>query len=607
MACSTSSPFNMRHLLYLVLFLVCLPLFSQNAELANSFFRKGEYEKAILLYEPLLESNPIRQDYFKSLLTCYQQLEQYENAESLLSQQLQNFPNQIALYVEMGYNKQLQGKSEEAQQLYVKSMGFIENNPSYAFVIGRAFRQNHLLDEALATYHRAKELNPQLNTEISEAQIYGEKGDIDKMFELYLDLVDKNENYYTTVQRFIASFITNDRQDPNNVLLRKQLLKRAQAEPKNAWNILLSWLFMQQGDFDKALVQEKSLFRRNPGNLERIEEIGQLSYDYGDLQTSKEAFEFILEKSDEMQLDQDIRLKANIYLLKIETEGIETAEDRERLNQKFQSLLEDFGVNQQSLVLQVAYSEFLTYTYDRPEQAIQVLRNALTLPITKPEEGMLEMSIADIHVFSGEFNQALILYSKIQYDFKNSPLAQEARFKVAQTSYFKGDFTWAQNQLKVLKSSTSQLIANDAMRLSLKISNNLEKDSVNQGLKLFAKAELLEFQQKYQQALDTVGLVLENFKGREIEDDAMLKRAQLLIRIDDFNGAEKSLLSLISAYPESLLMDECLYSLAELYNRNLGESDKAKKMYERIIFDYPSSIYLIEARKAFRNLRGDEL
>jgi tetratricopeptide (TPR) repeat protein len=597
----------MRHLLFLILFLVCAPVFSQNAELANSFFRKGEYEKAILLYEPLLESNPIRQDYFKSLLTCYQQMEQYENAERLLSQQLQNFPRQIYLYVEMGYNHQLQGNREKAHELYEKSMGFIEENPSYAFVIGRAFRQNHLLDEALATYERAKELNPQLNTEISEAQIYGEKGDIDKMFSLYLDLVDKNENYYTTAQRFIASFITNDKQDPNNVLLRKQLLKRAQAEPKNAWNILLSWLFMQQGDFDKALVQEKSLYRRNPGNLERIEEIGRLAYDFGELPTSKAAYEFILSTDDQVQLDPEVRLRANIYLLKIENEGVETAEDREALNGKYQSLLDQFGINQQSLVLQVAYSEFLTYTYDRPGQAIEVLRNALTLPTTGPEEGMLEMTIADIHVFSGEFNQALILYSKIQYDFKNSPLAQEARFKVARTSYFKGDFNWAQNQLKVLKSSTSQLIANDAMRLSLKISNNQEKDSINEGLRLFAKTELLEFQKKYGQALDTVSLVLERFKGREIEDDAMLKQAQLLTRLGDFNGAETSLLGLMSAYPESLLMDECLYSLAEIYRLHLKETDKAKEMYERIIFEYPSSIYLVESRKAFRTLRGDEL
>jgi tetratricopeptide (TPR) repeat protein len=592
-----------------ILFLILLssPLFAQNAELANSFFRKGEYEKAIMLYEPLLESNPIRQDYFKSLLTCYQQLEKYEEADRLLNQQLENFPNQIYLYVELGYNRQLQGKPEEAEAYYEKSMQFIEQNPSYAFVIGRTFRQNHLLDYALRTYKRGKELNPNLNTEISEAQIYGERGDIDKMFTLYLDLVDKNENYYSTAQRFMGSFVSNDKSDPNNIMLRRQLLKRAQAEPKNSWNILLSWLFMQQGDFDKALVQEKSLYRRNPGNAERIEEIGRLAYDYDDLETSKQAFEFIRSLEQENGLDPDTSLRADIYLLKIENEWIESDDDRERLNAKYLELLGQYGRNLQSLVLQVAYAEFLTYSYDAPDQAIEILRSALELNPPKPERGMLEITIADIQVFSGEFNQALVMYSKIQYDFKNSPLAQEARFKVARTSYFKGDFTWAQNQLKVLKSSTSQLIANDAMKLSLKISNNFDKDSLNEGLRLFAKTELLEFQRKYETALDTLSLVLDQHKGRAIEDDALLKQGALLTRLGDYRGAENSLLNLLSTYPESLLIDECLFSLGELYEDHLGEIEKAKEMYERIIFEYPSSIYLVEARKAFRRLRGDDL
>lgn len=597
----------MAFLRIFLLILISTPMLAQNAELANSFFRKGEYEKAIMLYEPLLESNPIRQDYFKSLLTCYQQLEKYEEADQLLNRQLENFQNQIYLYVELGYNRQLQGKPEEAKVYYEKSMEFIEENPSYAFVIGRTFRQNHLLDYALRTYKRAKELNPNLNTEISEAQIYGERGDIDKMFALYLDLVDKNDNYYSTAQRFMGSFVSNDKNDANNIMLRRQLLKRAQAEPKNSWNILLSWLFMQQGDFDKALIQEKSLYRRNPGNAERIEEIGRLAYEYDDLETSKQAFEFIRSLEDQNGLDPDALLRADIYLLQIENKWITSDEDRERLNAKYLELIAQYGRNLESLVLQVAYAEFLTYSFDAPDQAIEILRNALKFKPPKPERGMLDMTIADIQVFSGEFNQALVMYSKIQYDFKNSPLAQEARFKVARTSYFKGDFAWAQNQLKVLKSSTSQLIANDAMKLSLKISNNFDKDSLNEGLRLFAKTELLEFQRKYEPALDTLSLVLQEHKGRAIEDDALLKQGALLTTVGDSRGGENSLLNLLSTYPESLLIDECLFSLAKLYEDHLNEIDKAKEMYERIIFEYPSSIYLVEARKAFRRLRGDEL
>ena len=243
----------------------------------------------------------------------------------------------------------------------------------------------------------------------------------------------------------------------------------------------------------------------------------------------------------------------------------------------------------------------------QPEQAIELLEKAVQLARPGPEKGSLQLALGDVLVFSDQFNQALILYTQIQYEQKNSPQAQEARFRVAQTSYFKGDFIWAQNQLKVLKSSTSQLIANDALELSLKISNNLEQDSLNEGLRLYSKAELLGFQKKYSQARDTLFLLLSEHKGRNIEDDAIFLLAKIQQTTGDPSAAEQALLSLLDTHPQSLLTDDCLYTLGKLYENELQEPEKAKQMYERIIFEFPSSIYLVEARKSFRRLRGDAL
>ena len=131
-------------ILYAFIFvLVSFTISAQSIELANSYFVKGEYEKAIQIYRPLFESNPIRQDYFKSLLTCYQQLEKYEEAQNLLEEQLQRFPNQIYLHVEIGHNYQLQGLSKLAETEFEKAISYIYEQPGYGFMVGRAFRQNH--------------------------------------------------------------------------------------------------------------------------------------------------------------------------------------------------------------------------------------------------------------------------------------------------------------------------------------------------------------------------------------------------------------------------------------------------------------------------------
>ena len=577
--------------------------FAQNAQLANSYFRNGEYEKAILLYKPLHEQNPVRQDYFKNLLICYQQIDNYDIANEMIWRNMKLFPNQDYLNVELGYNYQLQGQFEKAKTYYKKAIDAVKKNPNFGFVIGQAFRKNHLLDYALQSYQIAKELNPKLNTEIYEAQIYGEKGELDKMFNSYLDLIDKNEKYYPTIQRYIAIFITDDKYDKTNILFRKLLLKRAQNNPKDAWNILLSWLYLQQKEYGKALAQEKSLYNRNPDNLERIIEVGTLSFENKDYDTSKKSFIYIEEKT----TDPKIKLQTQTFLLQIANALASNKNELIEVDKKFKDLLGQYGISSSTLGLQIAYANFLSYSFNQPDKAITVLNTTLPLAKSKFQKEKIQIELADVLVFTNQFNQALILYSQVQTNLKNSVLAQEARFKIAQTSYFKGDFQWAQTQLKVLKSSTSQLIANDALDLSLLISNNTANDSIQNALKTYAKADLLAFQNKNTQAIDTLNIVLRNFKGHAIEDDALYKQAELFIKTEDYSLAKLNYLKIIQNIPESILIDDACFQLAELYNNQLNDMKKAKEMYQKIIFEFPSSIYLVDARKKYRKLRGDDI
>jgi len=593
-------------LLFFYLF-ISSTLFGQNAKLANSYFTKGEYEKAVTLYKPLHEKNPIRRDYFKSLLICYQQLESYDLANNLIQNQITQFPNQTYLHVEVGYNYQLQNQLDKAEGYYTKSLNYIRKNPNSGFVIGQAFKQNHLLDYALQSYQIAKELNPKINIEISVAQIYGEKGELKKMFNSYLDLINKNEKYYPSIQRYIATFITDDVNNESNILFKNLLLKRAQQNPKNAWNILLSWLFMQQKDYDKALIQEKSLYNRNQTNFDQIQEIGIISYENNELEIAKDAFHFIIEKNPNVNLNSKTILHTKIYILQIDNQTATSNDDLKKIDEDFQNLLLEYGKNNASLDLQIAYANFLCYNYNQPDKAIRNLKDVLKLTKSKSQKGTIQINLADILVFNNKFNQALILYTQVQTENKNSIIAQEARFKIAQTSYFKGDFQWAQTQLKVLKSSTSQLIANDALDLNLLITNNIANDSIQEALKIYAKAELLAFQNQNIQAIDTLSKVLLNFKGHAIEDEALFKQADLFIKTNNYTQAENNYLQITQNYPESILIDNTYFALAELYFNQLNKPEKAKEMYQKIIFEFPSSIFLIEARKKYRKLRGDLL
>ncbi|MDG1227870.1 MAG: tetratricopeptide repeat protein, partial [Polaribacter sp.] len=273
----------------------------------------------------------------------------------------------------------------------------------------------------------------------------------------------------------------------------------------------------------------------------------------------------------------------------------------------FESLFKEFGKNILTLKLQVVYADYLTFSKNKPNKAKAVLENALQFSQSKFDKARIKLKLGDILVFTGNYNKALIYFSQIQTQIKNHELAQKARFKVAQTSYFKGDFAWAKAQLKVLKGSTTQLIANDALELFLTITDNEPVDSIPSGLKQYSKAASLAFQNKTQQAIDTLRIINRKFKGQPIEDEALFKQAKLLIKQNNFDAAIINLEKVITLNPEGILIDDAYYELAELYKNHLKNTEKASEYYQKIIFDYSSSIFLVDARKKYRRIRGDKV
>ncbi len=578
--------------------------------LAESYYRQSEYEKATQIYKKLYNKSSFNTTYLNRLITCYQQTNQFLSAENLLSEKIKKNPTQNYLYVFLGYNFEKQQRNELAKINYDKAINSLDVSAAYGGIIGRLFKDYNKLDLAILAYEKAMQQNENANYNFQIAQIYGEKGDFKQMFEYYINLIDKNGSYLNLVQRYASRFITDDAENETNILFRKTLLRKSISKPKEEWNMLLSWLFAQQKNYSKALIQEKALYQRNPTDLSEIFSLGKLSFNNKDYEAAQQCFSFIDEKSTSKQE----KIEANLYIAKIAvaTNNKETASI-------FQNLFDEFGKNQETINLQIEYADYLTFSKSEPEKATAVLEEALTYSLSKFKKARIKLKLGDVLVFRGKFNKALIYFSQIQTQLKGSELAQQARFKVAQTSYFKGDFDWAKAQLKVLKGSTTQLIANDAVDLFLKITDNEPVDSIPSGLKQFAKAELLAYQNKNGEALQELEDLLspknqtknEFFSGAKpgevIYDDVLFLQAKLLIKQQKYLDAITSLEKIIAADNQGFLTDDVYFMMAELYNFNINDVEKAKEYYQKIIFEHPSSIYLVDARKKFRKLRGDDI
>ena len=594
----------MRSILLLVSYFVLLSFaYGQEDFLAKRYFEDGDFEKAVVFYEKLVEKNPRRTDYSEGLVACYQQLERYQDSEKFLKEALE-MPNPYpTFYIELGYNYTLQDLSEKATEYYDKAIAVIDENPNYGYGIGFRFQKYALLDYAIKAYSRAMELNPKLDYNFQMARIYGEQGKIDKMYSSYLSLIRNGKSSMTNVLRNLDDFVSEDAEAENNIKLKTILLQNAQKDPDVLWNQLLSWLFVQQNQFSSAFRQEKAVYKRMEGaSIQRLENLGEIALAGNDKETALDIYNYIIKNS----VHEVTQLNAQLNIIDIE---LLTANEKELNNvqNRFDELLEIHGYKSPTLQLQIAYANFLTFKRDNPEPAIEILKTCLELPLNARGSAYVKLALGDILVFNKQFNQALIYFSQIQKKLKNDILGQEARYKVAQTSFYKGDFDWALTQLKVLRGSTSQLIANDAMQLSLLISDNSIEDSTQTALRKYARADLLAYQNKTKDAITELNGILLDHKGEKIEDEALLKQGELLEELKDYEAAELNYRKIIEFYGNGILADDAHFQLGELYRNILNEPEKAKTQYEKIIYNYQDSYYFPQARQNFRRLRGDSI
>lgn len=591
----------MKHLVILFISLFCLVSFAQvDPALAKDYYQKGAFEKALVLYKKLLKTSRSSPDYTLKVIECHQQLNQLKAAKEFIETQiLQSWHPQFL--VELGYNYQLQKKPKLASSNYDQALLIIEQQPEYVYGVGQRFESHSLLTQAIQAYEIGLAVAPNAAYYYQLAGLYAAQQNIEKMMERYLDYVQTSPPYMNQIMRLLADYISEDSRKPYNQLFKKVLLKKLQAAPDPLWNQWLGWLYVQQNEFSKAFIQEKAVYRRSPKSFQGLINLAVLANEQNAYEIALNIFEFIIQNA----TDTRLLILANCKLLELQLEIAKDSKIYPEINASYVELLDRYKLGQQSIELQLSYAQFLAFYDKKLDTASTFLKIALKENLPALTAAKLKMMLADVFVAQNKFNQALLYYTQIQLAVKNSPLAQQARFKVAKTSYYKGDFDWAETQLKVLKSSTSQLIANDALELKLLITDHKAIDSLYTALKRYAKADLLMTQKKPKEAILVLDSILENHKADPIIDQVLLFQAHVYESQKQYVKAASNYLLIIKNHKEEILIDDAYFYLAELYRTQLKDSEKAQHNYESIIFNHEDSIHFVEARRQYRILRGD--
>ena len=597
----------MRIIYFFFLFTASTFAQNNNQKLAYQYYINGDYDKAIIIYDELNTSRlsiNTYSPYFISLCN----VDKFPEAEKLAKKFYAKYPDRLNYLADIIISQFKRGYIKKSdynlKRLYKKMTG----QNSQTIQIANRFQSFNMYNQALEIYNRSQLINSNFQYDLQKAQLYAFLEEDELMIDQYLDFLLRMPNQkkivFTTIQRFLDN---NGIKNENNYLLvKKSLLKMIKLYPQRVdFNEMLIWFFMQDNKYKLALSQVISLDRRTNNALTNIYDIGETLLDIGKYKLAIESFEYIIGKG----FNSNIYIDAQINRLYALTKSIEDkSKDVKIIDNKYSEVIEEVGVHRYSVLLLSNHAHFKAFFLNDLKSAKKILEEVMKIKlIDRLDLAECKIQYADVMLLSGNIWDALLFYSQVENDFKQHPIGHKAKFKRAEIAYFQGDFTWAQAQLDVLKSSTSKLISNDAMKLSLLITDNYDLDTIDIPMMQFAKADLLSFQKKYEVALLSYDSILDNFKGHDLSDEIYYRKANIYLANNDLDNYIEMLELIVKEYSYDILIDDALFDLAKIYDYKLNNNEKAREYYQQLILNYQGSIFVSEARERFRILRGDNL
>ena len=576
-------------------------------KLAYQYYVNGEYDKAISIYEELNKerfSVAYYIPYFGSLL----KKEQYVQAEKLAKKVAKIYPNSLNYQLEVGIVQQKSGNTRKSERTFKKIFENLTGQQSQAINLANTFSRYDMYGDALRVYVLSEKLNPKSNFGTQKAQLYAHLGNVDLMILEYLNELKRNPKQKSIVFARVQLFLNNDgiKSENNYQLVKQQLLPFVRQEQgRTEFSELLIWLFMQNAQYEMAFRQAKSLDKRTDADGEEVFDLAEIFLDKEYYDLAIKAYEYVIQKGKNNFLFID----ANINKLYTKTKSFNSKNQVvNSLDDEYRRLITELGESRNTVLLLSNYAHFKAFYLHDLLAAETILLSAMEVPgIDKYDLAECKLEYADVQLLLGNIWESLLNYSQVEKDFKENPIGHQAKLRRAKIAYYQGDFNWAQAQLGTSKASTSKLIANDAMDLSLLIIDNLNLDTSTIAMQAFATADLLFYQQKYEKAIVKYDSVISIFPGHTLSDEIYMRKAEIYMQLNNTEMVLKMYNKIATDWNYDILADDALYKMAKLYDNTLSNPEKAMQLYEKILLEHSSSIFVAEARKRFRILRGDNL
>lgn len=601
--------FEQMRALYIVIILAfCFSsrLLAQDNELllAKQYNANGEPQKALEIYQKLYKQN--NENYYSVYVNTLLNLKKFDEAESITKKLIRRHPDDHQYAIMLGNIYTQEGNMAKADAIYDDLIKSLPADQGEIAALASQFYQSANTDYAIKIFQQGRKLLKNDNMFTYELiNLYRFKRDKISLTDEYLNFLTQNPNFINQAENAFSNVYEGS---ADYDMLKTALLRRIQKDPQQTiYADLLTWQYLQQKEFDLALNQALALSRRQNDDGNSIYDLCRTFIANEAYDEAIRGYEYIIGKGKTTSLYIPSKIELiNTKNLKV-TSGKYLPEDLLGLEKDYNDLLTEFGRNSSTAFAMQKLANLQAFKLHKLKDAQKLLEEATRLNDIRPNLlADCKLDLGDIYLLNNQPWEATLLYSQVEKDFPATAIGQDALFRNAKMAYYTGDFTWAKGQLDVLKVATSQLIANDALNLLLLIQDNLAADSSGAALKMYARADLQIFAQNPEKAIIILDSIGKKFPNNALEDDIMMSKSRILIQQKDYAGAVPLLKKILEEHPADLWADDAVFMLGDIYENRLNDKTTARNYYQKIITDYPGSLWINEARKRFRILRGDK-
>lgn len=588
---------------------LCFSQTENDLKLAQHYYQNGDFEKAITYFEKIYTSDQSKTVY-NSYLDCLIETKDFNTAEKTIKKQISLNKKDLGIQLQLGFFYEMIKEEGKAKKTFNEVITLTAQNPTSVTEVFKIFVKEKKTDLAKEVLDRGSKQMPDYPFQLLYADYYHSIGNKSKVIETYLDLLDKYPEYQQAIQVGMEAKFDFSEDGPDLKEIKSAFLEKIQ-RPNSRFEFseMLIWLFLQNKNFSAAYVQVVALDKRLRNMGARVMELGKMAIENEAFEEARKCFYYVIELGIEAPYYFEAEAAMlNTRYVELTLFKIYSNEELETTLKEYKSVIDRMANSRKSFNVILEYTKIMAHYAGKKGEAITMLEQFIATPgLSDMQRAAVKMLLADFYVLNARIWDASILYMQIDNDYKFDVIGNEAKYKNARVFYFDGEFDYAQSQLSVLKESTSKLIANDAMQLSVAITDNFGLDSNYQAMMWYATADLLLEQNQIDSAFYLFDSIQLNYPFHSLNDEILYKKGQAMERQKKWREASIFYESVLSKYATDILADDATYRLAKINENHIKDKEKALFYYKELLFNYTNSLYSEETRNKIRELRGDQV